>query len=191
MDLTSAESGADVPPLGIYRDTALDGSYFFNGGPERLLYIDQTKADDALKAALAGSGIPARMRWVVINDSRYGGGGGVYSVFAGGNTYAGELALHETGHSFGGLADEYVDSSYGSAVYSGLEPYEANITKDPSGSKWSQWLGYVDSLGTVGAYEGRGILRLRAVPPHPHQQDEDPRAAVQRRQPREDHPGDL
>ena len=167
VDLTSAESGADVPPLGIYRNTALDASYYYNGGPERLLYINQSKADAALKDALAGSGITANLRWVTVNDSRYGGGGGGYTVFAGGNTYAGELALHETGHSFGGLADEYVDPSYGQAPYSGPEPYAVNVTKDPSGGKWSQWLGYVDALGTVGAYEGADYYAYGLYRPTP------------------------
>lgn len=167
LDVVSAESGADVPPLGIYRDTALDGSYYYGGGPERLLYVNQAKANAALSAALSGSDITADVRWVVVNDTRYGGGGGGYAVFAGGNSYAGELALHETGHSFSDLADEYVDPSYGSAVYSGPEPYAANVTADPTGSKWSQWLGYVDSLGTVGTYEGAKYYQYGLYRPTP------------------------
>ncbi len=167
VDLISAESGADVPPLGIYRDTALDASYCYNGGPERLLYVNQAKADAAVSAALDGSGIYSHLRWVLVNDTRYGGAGGQYAVFAGGNTYAGELALHESGHSFSGLADEYVDSSYGSAVYTGPEPLEVNITADPSGAKWSHWLGYTDSLGVVDAYEGAGYYAYGLYRPTP------------------------
>ncbi len=154
VDVTSNESGADVPPEGIFRDTALDASYNWDGGPSRLLYVDQAKADAALVSALAGSGITADVKFVTVNDTRYGGAGGNYAVFAGGNTYAGELSLHEMGHSFSNLADEYVDTSLSPRTYNGPEPYRVNATKDPSGLKWDHWLGYVDALGTVGAYEG-------------------------------------
>jgi hypothetical protein len=152
VDVVSPESGADAPPLGIYRNTALDASYYYGGGPERLLYVNEIAAWNTLDEALSGSGISPHMRLITVNDTRYGGGGGGFAVFAGGNTYGGELALHEQGHSFSNLADEYFDSSYG--TYSGPEPSEVNVTKSPTGEKWSQWLGYVDSLGTVGAYEG-------------------------------------
>ncbi|MFN7865130.1 MAG: M64 family metallopeptidase, partial [bacterium] len=40
IDVVSNESGADVPPDNIFRDTALDASYYFDGSTERLLYID-------------------------------------------------------------------------------------------------------------------------------------------------------
>jgi hypothetical protein len=156
VNVVSNESGADALPLGILRDTALDASYFYMGGPERLLYVDEDKAWAALNNGLAGSGITPNIRLVTVNDTRYGGGGGAFTVFAGGNANAGELALHETGHSFSDLADEYGD---GSSTYPGPEPSEVNITKDPCGTKWNQWLGYVDSLGTVGAYEGAGYYQ--------------------------------
>ncbi len=164
VDVVSAESGADVPPLGIYRNTALDASYYFDGVTDRLLYVNEIKAWNTLDAALSGSGITPNMRLITVNDTRYGGGGGGFAVFAGGNAWGGELALHEQGHSFSGLADEYV--SYAS-TYSGPEPGEVNITKDPSAAKWSQWLGYTDSSGTVGAYEGAGYYQYglyRATP---------------------------
>jgi len=153
VNVVSNESGADVPPLGIFRDTALDSSYYYLAGPERLLYVDEGKASAALNDGLSGSGITPTIKLVTVNDTRYGGGGGEFAVVAGGNANAGELALHEIGHSFAGLADEYGD---GSSTYWGSEPSQVNITKDPCGTKWAPWLGYVDSLGTVGAYQGAG-----------------------------------
>jgi len=153
VDVVSNESGADVPPDGIFRDTALDASYYFDGTSSRLLYVDNAKATTARDSALAGSGITPHMSLITVNDTRYGGGGGDFAVFPGGNEYAGDLALHELGHSFSGLADEYWDVSQ-NTTYVGGEPSQVNVTKDPNGQKWSQWLGYVDSLGTVGAYEG-------------------------------------
>jgi hypothetical protein len=155
VNVVSNQSGADVPPLGIYKDTALDAKYYYDGSTDRLLYVNETKANAAMNAGLAGSGITAGMKFVTVNDTRYGGGGGNYAVYAGANSTATEIALHEEGHSFSGLADEYF---YDSSTYFGPEPSAANVTKDPSGAKWSQWLGYVDpghpELGPVGAYQG-------------------------------------
>jgi hypothetical protein len=57
-------------------------------------------------------------------------------------------------HSFSRLADEYV--SYNSP-YVGGEPSEVNVTKDPAGAKWSEWIGYEDPRGAnlnIGVFEG-------------------------------------
>jgi hypothetical protein len=155
IDVVSNESGADDPNLGVYRDTALDASYYWDGGPQRLLYIDESKANAALTAGLVGSGITANMRLVSVNDANYGGGGRWrygFAVFAGGHSLAGELALHEIGHQFSDLADEYG----GPKTYpGGFEPWMANVTASASGEKWARWLGYDDgALGVVGAHEG-------------------------------------
>jgi hypothetical protein len=156
VNVVSNQSGADVPPENIYRDTALDAKYYYDGVTERLLYINESKANAALSAGLAGSGIIADMKPVTVNDTRYGGGGGTYAVYAGGNPFAPEVALHESGHSFSGLADEYQYNN--GSTYTGGEPSSVNVTKSSTGAKWSQWLGYVDpahpELGAVGAYEG-------------------------------------
>lgn len=160
IDVISNESGSDVPPEGIYRDTALDGSYYFNGGPERLLYLSESKTTGAIMSELS-AGAPFalnEMRLVTVNETRYGGGGGQYAVFAGGNSKAYDLALHETGHAFGRLADEYYYSD--GRYYPGSEPVQANVTtvSDPGAVKWSNWIGYVDpdhpDIGPIGVYEG-------------------------------------
>lgn len=152
INVISAETGADVPDDGIYVDTVLDARY--GSYPmQRLLQITPWKATTVVDDTLAGTQITADMRMVTVNSSLYGGSGGSYAVFAGGNSYAGELALHESGHSFAGLADEYG----GGGTYSGYEPGEPNVTADPNVSKWSAWVGYDDpdnSLSPVGAYEG-------------------------------------
>jgi hypothetical protein len=107
IDVVSNQSGADVSPQGIFRDTALDARYFYDGTTERLLYISDSKADAIANSALAHAGFTPDMRFVAINDTRYGGGGGRYATFAGGNSSATEVALHEVAHSFSNLADEY------------------------------------------------------------------------------------
>ena len=80
VTVTSNESGADDPNAnggaGVYKDTALDASYAWGGGVDRLLYFDTGKANAAVNAALAGSGIDVDMRLGVVNGAKYGGGGG-------------------------------------------------------------------------------------------------------------------
>ncbi len=157
VEVVSNQSGADVPPLGIYRDTALDATYYYDGVTDRLLYISTTKANTYLSNALSGAGFSAEMKLVTVNDTRYGGGGGTYATYAGGNSSAPEVALHELGHSFANLADEY---QYSTRTYSGPEPTHPNATinTNPNTSKWAAWIGYTDpahpGIGPVGFYEG-------------------------------------
>ena len=154
IEVISNQSGADIPPLGVFKDTALDASYYFDGVTERLLGVNTTKANAAVTAGVAGSGLPVDIRLVAVNDGRYGGGGGSLAVYAGGNSQAPEIALHELGHSFAGLADQYGGLP---GLYDGPEPFQPDITKSPTGQKWSQWLGYDQpKIGSIGAYEGGG-----------------------------------
>jgi hypothetical protein len=166
VDVVSNQSGADDPSAGIVRDTALDATYRFDGVTQRLLYVNETKANAAMNAALSGTGFTGEMRYVLVNDTQYGGGGGFYGVYAAGNNSARDVALHEIGHSFAGLADEYDDNNPNViSTYTGAEPSQVDVTKNSTGAKWAEWLGYNDPvLGVVGAYEGglyndRGIYR--------------------------------
>ena len=152
VNVVSNQSGADVPQSGIVKDTALDATYRYDGVTDRLLYINQTKANTALNNALVGTGKTAQMKFITVNETVYGGGGGSYAVYAGGNSSAREIALHENGHSFSNLADEYGGTT---TAYTGSEPGEINVTTSSTGVKWSAWLGYNDPTGgVVGAYNG-------------------------------------
>lgn len=155
VNVVSHESGADVPPEDVFRDTALDASYYYDGLTPRLLYVDGAKADAALDDGLAGAGFSAEMRLVTVNDAPFGGGGGSFAVYAGGSAEAPEIALHELGHSFAQLADEYAGRSQ---PYPGLEPAAVNVTLSADGQKWAPWLGYSDpdhpEMGPIGAYQG-------------------------------------
>lgn len=152
IDVTSAQSGADDPITATMKDTAFNGTFNFNGVTDRLLYVDEALANAALVTGLAGTGITAEMQILVVNTTKYGGGGGNYAVYSGGNAEALEIALHEVGHVFGGLADEYGGSV---EPYMGMEPTEVNMTKDSTGAKWNHWKGFDQpGIGVIGAYEG-------------------------------------
>jgi hypothetical protein len=152
VDVTSNQSGVDNDPSpGVLRDTAMDME-FWCFGIERLLCVDPIKAFGYAANAPQFDQILA-----LGNSTKYGGAG--YSdlgTFAGGNGAALEIALHEFGHAFADLADEY---DYGDgATYNGTEPGQPNMTKQTaaqiaaSQTKWHRWLG---SSG-VGAYQGAG-----------------------------------
>jgi Ca2+-binding RTX toxin-like protein len=151
IDVISSQSGADHPAKDIFRNTALNASYSFDGVTDRLLYIDESAAGAVESETLSGTHIGADLRFVVVNDSTYGGGGGQYGVYAGANDSAREIALHEIAHSFVGLADEYG----GGTRYVGDDPLQPNVTTDPDGAKWAEWIGYEQpGIGPIGAYEG-------------------------------------
>lgn len=154
INIASTESGADNPGVGVYRDTALDATYYGDGVNERSLQINNGKALLAMTRQLIGTGITADVRMVTVNSSLYGGTGGLFATYAGGNYAAAEVALHEIGHSFGNLADEY---TYGGAQprYDGAEPSAPNVSLSPHGEKWAHWLGYHQpGIGTIDVYEG-------------------------------------
>ncbi len=153
IEVVSNESGADIPSLGVFVDTALNATYD-SSGIDRLLTISTFTANTRRDSALAGSGVTADMQLVTVNHTKYGGSGGAWATYAGGNVSAREVALHELGHSFSSLADEYV--SFQSPYTSG-EPPEVNVTTDPTGAKWAHWLGFDDPRGSnldIGAFEG-------------------------------------
>ena len=149
VEVVSAESGVDEPEKEIFKDTALDMAFDCDG-MARLLCINTTKANEAARSAPKVDQVIA-----LANSSRYGGAG--YSnlaTAAGGSSSAGELALHEFGHSFARLEDEY---DYGEdPTYTGGEPSRANVSiYDASAQlegelKWWRWL----DLAEVDTFEG-------------------------------------
>ncbi|MFT7836300.1 M64 family metallopeptidase [Saccharothrix sp. BKS2] len=157
VNVTSPQSGVNHDPtLGVERDTALDMGFWCQGRDpqtERLLCVNQTKATQF--AALA----PGSDQVIALgNTAKYGGAGGGVATAAGANDQAGQIAVHELGHSVGGLADEY---DYPYDRYSGSEPAEVNVTADPTGAKWAEYLGQSSpDGGVVGAFEGAKYYRF-------------------------------
>lgn len=157
VNVVSPESGVDNDPgLGVDRVTALDMGFWCQGrdpNTERLLCVNEAKAKQF--AALA----PGVDQVIALgHTTKYGGAGGSVATAAGGNAQSGQIAVHELGHSIGGLADEY---EYPYNQYTGGEPSEPNVTKNPNGTKWSAYLGK-DSPdgGQIGAFEGARYYKL-------------------------------
>lgn len=145
VDVVSTESGVDHDPTkGVLKDTALDMGFWCQGrdaNTERLLCVNETRAKEF--AALA----PQADQVIALgNTTKYGGAGGSVATAAGSNAQAGQIAIHELGHSIGGLADEY---DYPYENYTGTEPREINVTKDPTGAKWGEYLGQPSPDGGV------------------------------------------
>ncbi len=132
----SAESGCDEPTHGVFRNTALSTSFNSLGSTRYLL----TEDNKALRDIAAQ--VPYDALFIMINQKRYGGGGiyNFYCTFTVDNQWWEYLFLHEFGHSFAGLADEYYTSSvaYNEFYPRGVEPTEPNITAllDPENLKW-------------------------------------------------------
>ena len=74
------------------------------------------------------------------------------AVWSTNNSTAKDAFLHEGAHAWHNLADTYVVHN---TAYTGGEFPQVNLTIDPTGSKWSEWLGYEQpGVGTIGAYNG-------------------------------------
>ncbi len=132
----SEDSGVDEPSRGRWRRTAV-GASFDSLGSERYLLTEDNRALREIAAA-----VPYDVLLIMVNQSRYGGGGiyNTYATFTSGNQWSEYVLIHELGHAFGGLADEYYTSSvaYNDFYPRGVEPVEPNITAllDPANLKW-------------------------------------------------------
>lgn len=136
----SVESGIDEPRAGIYKRTALSAT--FNAlGSERYLLTEDNKTMRDLAAH-----VPYDAIYIMVNHKRYGGGGiyNLFCTFTADNAWTEYLYIHEFGHSFAGLADEYYSSSvaYNEFFPKGVEPLEPNITAllDANNIKWKDHL---------------------------------------------------
>ena len=136
----SAESGVDEPTKGIFRNTAVNGSYNALDTP-RYLLVDDNKTMRDIAAR-----VPYDAVIVITNTTRYGGGGiyNDYTIFTADDKWSENIFMHEFGHGFGNLADEYFGApvAYNEFFPPGVEPHEPNITAllDPDNVKWKHLL---------------------------------------------------
>ena len=163
----SAESGVGVPRLNQWRDTAM-GSNFSTFYSDRYLTTGNVKAVHDLL-----TGIPYEHIIILANTDEYGGGGiyNSYTLTTARHENFKPVVVHEFGHSFGGLADEYFydnDDISTSDYHAGIEPWEPNITTLADfGKKWEDMLKAGTPVPTpsadaqlypTGVYEGGGYV---------------------------------
>lgn len=165
----SKESGASMPGENIWKETAL-GSQYYTFDSERYIMID-----DLQRVRDIAANVPYDVIYVLANTKKYGGGG-IYNFYgisaAGDPSFAGKVYVHEFGHLFVGLADEYVGAdNYDSPFYRpGVEPWEENLTTlaDFDKKPWKSMLDEGTPIPTeecegnkdkLGVYEGGGYLK--------------------------------
>lgn len=131
----SAQSGVSRPSTGNYRDTPFGATYDAFRSERYVLSYDNREMRRIISSA------PYDFIEILTNTETYGGGGiyGLYSTAAANSEWAAYLFVHEFGHHFAGLADEYYTSSVAyEAPDEIVEPYEPNVTAllDPAALKW-------------------------------------------------------
>ena len=157
----SEDEGVSIPGKNIWKNTAL-GSHFDTFYSDRYLTtLRLRKLHDAL------TGIPYEHIIILANTDNYGGGGiyNSYMLTTARHSSFHPVVVHEFGHSFAGLADEYYyDDQYVEYYYPDVEPWEPNITtlKDFD-RKWKALLPKGTPIPTpansnleVGVFEGGG-----------------------------------
>jgi len=181
IHVVSNETGADDGSYGSDRDTAL-GAYYYCAGIERALCVDA----GAVYSVVNSHTPEWDYLFVIVNDPKYGGTGGAIAVISV-HSLAGQIAIHEFGHTFGHLADEYEDP-YPGFPQCGADCPEPNVTNHSVREqvKWNIWIdaatpvptpetsGYAAAIGlfegaryqSSGVYRPKQMCMMRALGQH-------------------------
>lgn len=168
----SEERGTDIPPENIWRNTILNTRFY-------TFYLDRylmTSDNKTLRNIAANA--PYDQIYILVNTDEYGGGAifNHYAVCVSDNRYSEYIFIHEFGHSFAFLADEYYNSevAYDNFYRLDIEPLEPNITTLVDfDSKWKNLIAedipiptpiekrFYDEIGVFegGGYSAKGIYR--------------------------------
>lgn len=167
VETPSSQSGTDEPRENVWVSTALETTFNFFDLARYLMTTDNKAMRDYL-----GS-IPYDAIIILVNTQKYGGGG-IYNLYAtcpSDNQWSSYVFVHEFGHSFAGLGDEYYTSevTFNEFYPRGVEPWEPNITAllNPTELKWKDLVTAGTPIPTppdsakypfptVGAFEGAG-----------------------------------
>lgn len=177
VKLISEESGTDISGKGIFKNTALNSGFYTFGVERYLTTPDMKSIRDAVWD------VPCDAIFILVNTDIYGGGGmyNFYAIGSADNAKTIEVFVHEFGHSFAGLADEYFSSEvgYDEDYYdTNVEPWEPNITSLVNfKSKWENMLSPGTPIPTplnetyknnLGVFEGAGYLSKGMYRPVDH-----------------------
>ena len=137
MAVATQESGISRPSTKTHHASSLGTRYDIFGSERYVLTTDNRALRDIAQYA------PYEFIEILVNNDTYGGGGiyGQFSTAAANNDWANYLFVHEFGHHFAGLADEYYTSPVAYATGGArMEPWEPNVTAllDPSKLKWKK-----------------------------------------------------
>lgn len=152
-ELISEESGISVAPrFGQDKTKTVRNALGGSRDDDRLGWVDRRLAGVFFEQVAERIAVD-KINWpfVVLNNPDYHNSGGRFVVFS--YNYGKEIGLHEAGHGFFDLADEY----YGKGVFKRDEPRNVNVTADSTGAKWFEWMTYTDidtALGVIDVYEG-------------------------------------
>ena len=140
IDLAAAQSGVSRPHAGIFRRSPLSAHYSTFDTERYVLSTDNRTLRDLASAA------PYEFLVILLNERTYGGGG-IYNLQAtvpADNAFAVYVFVHEFGHHFADLGDEYYtsDVAYETGAAELPEPWEPNITAlhDPANLKWKDFV---------------------------------------------------
>ncbi len=171
----SAESGCTMPGDHVYKNTAMRFSFWTFDSERYCMSTDNRDIRD-----LAGQ-VPYDQIYVLVNTEKYGGGG-IYNFYcssAASNGSSSDVIIHEFGHGFAGLADEYFydnDDTYGDMYNNDLEPWEPNLTTLVDFDvKWKDMMDKKTPVptprekkyeSTIGVFEGGGYESKDIYSPH-------------------------
>jgi hypothetical protein len=141
------QSGISRPSTGLHRASATGLRYDIFGSERYALSVDNRAWRELAQHA------PYDAVEIIFNSETYGGGGifGQFSTASAGNDWARYLFVHEFGHHFAGLADEYYTSAVAYESGEGRpEPWEPNATAntDRATLKWKQLVDPATALPT-------------------------------------------
>jgi len=133
----SAESGITNPGHGEYVSTSCQSSFYTFDMDRYLTSFDSRDIYDI------AANVPYDIIFILVNSKTYGGGGffNFYGESTVDNPFSQIVSIHEFGHTFAGLADEYYTSevTYSDFYNTKVEPWEPNITTNVDfSSKWQK-----------------------------------------------------
>ena len=146
VEVISNESGIDNPRKNIWKNTPINASYNSLNSQRYILTEENKNLRD-----IAGM-VPYDVMYILVNSPEYGGGG-IFNLYSTCytiptspelNWQCDYVFVHEFGHSFGGLGDEYYTSDvpYNDMYPAGFEPWEPNVSRilDKNNLKWAKMM---------------------------------------------------